>query len=249
MTGTFRSRLRQGEMLLGTMVTIPSATCSEILAELGYDWLFIDGEHGPLETGSILSILQAVGHRIACVVRVPGTDEGIIKKTLDIGVEGLIVPMVNTPEQAADVVRFSRYTPVGLRGVGLYAAQGYGLRFQEYLSGANEQVAVIVQAEHIARSRTSRRSSRSLGSTRSCWAIRPLRQHGPHGKDRRPGGGRGNRPCNQGLQGGWHAARLFRRERGSRTPVSRRGYNLIAAGVDTLIFVNAARSLLDDLRR
>ncbi len=127
MLGTFRQRLRAGETLLGSMVTLPTPAIAEIVADVGFDWLFVDGEHGPLETGDILGILQAVGDRIACIVRVPGADEVPIKKILDLGAEGIIVPQVNTAEQAASVVRHARYSPTGSRGVGLSRAKGYGM--------------------------------------------------------------------------------------------------------------------------
>src|SRR5438876_9841887 len=113
MTGNFRSRLMGGEKLLGTMVTLPAPATAEILADIGFDWLFIDGEHGPLETGDILAILQAVGNRVACIVRVPVAEEVPIKKVLDLGAEGIIVPQVNTVEQAANVVRFASHPPSG----------------------------------------------------------------------------------------------------------------------------------------
>lgn len=148
MNQTFRTRLRNGEKLLGTMVTLSTPSTAEILADLGYDWLFVDGEHGPLETSEVLSILQAVSHKTSCIVRVPVAEEAPIKKMLDLGATGIIAPQVNTPEQAANVVRFSRYAPLGSRGVGLARAHGYGMRFQEYVESANENVAVIVQAEH-----------------------------------------------------------------------------------------------------
>ena len=115
MLGTFRARLKAGETLLGGMVTLPLAAIPEILADLGFDWLFIDGEHGPLGTAEILAMLQAVGDRIACIVRVPGSEEGPIKKILDQGAEGIIVPQVNTVDQAASIVRFARYSPLGSR--------------------------------------------------------------------------------------------------------------------------------------
>jgi 2-dehydro-3-deoxyglucarate aldolase len=148
MPDNFRSRLKNHEKLVGTMVTLPTPSTAEILADLGFDWLFIDGEHGPLEIPDILGILQAVSHRTACIVRVPAGDEVPIKKVLDLGAHGVIAPQINTADQAADVVRFSRYTPAGGRGVGLARAHGYGFRFQEYVESANDTVSVIVQAEH-----------------------------------------------------------------------------------------------------
>jgi 2-keto-3-deoxy-L-rhamnonate aldolase RhmA len=89
-----------------------------------------------------------VSHKTACIVRVPEAAEMPIKRALDLGAHGIIVPQVNTAEQADDVVRWSRYAPEGARGVGLARAQGYGAKFREYLSRANDEIAVIVQAEH-----------------------------------------------------------------------------------------------------
>jgi len=144
----FRQRLKNGERLLGTMVTLPTASTAEILADAGFDWLFVDCEHGSLSTADVMGILQTVGHRIACIVRVPVRDEGEIKRILDVGAQGIIVPQVNTAEEAAEVVRFCRYPPIGGRGVGLGRAQGYGFQFPEYVASANDDVVVIVQAEH-----------------------------------------------------------------------------------------------------
>lgn len=144
----FKSRLASGEKLFGTMVTLTSPATAEILADIGFDWLFIDGEHGPLETSDIAGILRAVGDRVACVVRVPIAGEVPIKKVLDLGATGIIVPQVNSVDQARDVVRWSKYAPLGARGVGLGRAHRYGLQFAEYIETANEQTVVIVQAEH-----------------------------------------------------------------------------------------------------
>jgi 2-keto-3-deoxy-L-rhamnonate aldolase RhmA len=144
----FRSQLLAGKILRGTMLTLPSAAVAEILADAGFDWLFIDCEHGTIETRDIQNILQAVGHRTACIVRVPDCSEGTIKRVLDAGAQGIIVPQVNSAAMAQEVVRCARYAPLGGRGVGIGRAQGYGARFSEYVSTANDEVVVIVQAEH-----------------------------------------------------------------------------------------------------
>jgi len=144
----FRSQLLAGKILRGTMLTLPSAAVAEILAEAGFDWLFIDCEHGTIETRDIQNILQAVGHRTACIVRIPDCSEGTIKRVLDAGAQGIIVPQVNSAAMAQEVVRCARYAPLGGRGVGIGRAQGYGARFSEYVSTANDEVVVIVQAEH-----------------------------------------------------------------------------------------------------
>lgn len=146
---SFRSRLGEGVPLLSTMITLPNAAVAEILADAGFDWLFIDGEHGPLQTQDILAMLQAVGDRTPCLVRVPAAGEAAIKTVLDLGAEGIIVPQVNTAEQAANVVQWARYAPQGSRGVGLARAHGYGRRFKEYVESANGRTVVVVQAEHV----------------------------------------------------------------------------------------------------
>ncbi|HAP09183.1 MAG TPA: 2,4-dihydroxyhept-2-ene-1,7-dioic acid aldolase [Planctomycetaceae bacterium] len=144
----FRRKLLAGQTLHGTMLTLPSASVAEILADAGFDWLFIDCEHGPVEVRDIQQILQAVGHRIACIVRIPECSEGTIKRVLDAGAQGIIVPQVNSAATAREVVRCARYAPLGGRGVGIGRAQGYGARFSQYVQEANDEVIVVVQAEH-----------------------------------------------------------------------------------------------------
>lgn len=148
MIGDFRKRLASGDTMIGTMVTLTSPSVAEILADVGFDWFFVDAEHGPFETGELLAVLQAVGSRVPCIVRVPSGNEVAIKKTLDLGAAGIIVPQVNSAEQAAQVVQYARYAPDGSRGVGLARAHGYGYAFGDYLATANERVTVVVQAEH-----------------------------------------------------------------------------------------------------
>ena len=81
----FRQQLQSGKPLLGTMVTLPTAATAEILADLGFDWLFLDAEHSALSYGDIHGILQAVGDRVACVVRLAAAEEMPVKKVLDLG--------------------------------------------------------------------------------------------------------------------------------------------------------------------
>ncbi len=145
----FKSRLANGEPLFGTMVTLPSPVTAEVLAAAGFDWLFIDAEHGPLGTTEVLAILQAVSHRVACIVRVPESAETPIKQMLDLGAHGIIAPQIQTARQTQQVVTWSKYSPDGSRGVGLARAHGYGATFAEYVEQANDEITVIVQAEHI----------------------------------------------------------------------------------------------------
>lgn len=249
MSKEFRSRLKAGETLLGTMVTLTTPSTAEILAGIGFDWLFVDGEHGPLETGEILSILQAVDHRVACLVRVPGLDEVAIKKTLDLGAAGIIVPQVNTAQQAADVVRFARYAPLGERGVGLARAHGYGMEFQDYMENANESVSVVVQAEHAQ----AVENIESIVKVEGVDAV----LLGPYDLSASLGQ-TGNLDHPSVVQAIDHITETclkasiplgyFGVTAKAVQPFIERGYTLIVAGVDTLMLGTSAKRMLDELR-
>ena len=144
----FRKRLLSGEFLYGTGITLASPEIPEMLAKTGYDWLFIEAEHSPLDYKTMLTLLQASGKSCPGIIRIPDQQEVTIKKALDIGAEGIIIPQVNTAEQAEKILSFAKYPPMGVRGIGLARANMYGLAFEEAVKFTNEETAVIVQAEH-----------------------------------------------------------------------------------------------------
>ena len=149
MHDTFRQKLKRGDRLVGTLVTLPSAEVAEILAGAGFDWLFIDAEHAPHSLQDVQRILQAAEPTCPCVVRSPGTDEVWIKRILDLGPAGVIFPQVNTADDARRIVRLCKYPPEGTRSVGIGRAHGYGMNFENYVRTANEVAAIILQVEHI----------------------------------------------------------------------------------------------------
>ena len=153
MTLSFRHRLKEGRPLMGALLQIPLPEVAEIYATAGYDWLFLDLEHSPMEARQALDILVAVDTRVPCVVRVPWNDEAHIKKALDIGATGIIVPLVNTAEDARLAVGRCKYPPQGVRSVGITRAQRFDLDFDDYMRRANDEVAVIVQIEHVEAAR------------------------------------------------------------------------------------------------
>jgi 2-keto-3-deoxy-L-rhamnonate aldolase RhmA len=146
----FTHRLRRGEPLIGAFICLPAPESAELFAVLGYDWLVLDTEHGPFDTLTAQRMLQAVGGRSGGVVRVPASDGVWIKKALDIGADGVLVPLVNTVEDARRAVDACRYAPLGSRGMGGARCHRYGEGFDAYVARANDEVAVIVQAEHAA---------------------------------------------------------------------------------------------------
>jgi len=249
MKTNFRSRLKRGETLLGTLVTLSSPEVAEILAEAGFDWLFIDMEHSPLDVREAQAILQTVGERCACVLRVPLNDEIWIKKALDIGATGIIIPQVNSRQEAERAVRFCKYPPQGSRGVGVARAQGYGARLQDYLDSANEEIAVIVQAEHI--DGVSR--IEEIVGVAGIDAVLV----GPY--DLSASMGKIGKVADAGVQAAIARVKvacasarmpigIFAATAEAAKPFMREGYSLIAVGIDTIFLVEAANQLVRQLR-
>jgi 4-hydroxy-2-oxoheptanedioate aldolase len=145
----FKQRVRGSRPLVGMWVASGSAYCAEICAGSGLDWLLIDAEHAPNDLRSILAQLQAVAaYPVAPVVRPPVADPVIIKQLLDIGVQTLIVPMVENRHEAETLARAVRYPPDGIRGVGSALARASRWnRVGNYLAGAAEEITLIVQVE------------------------------------------------------------------------------------------------------
>ena len=149
MNEAFLRRLQSGDLLLGTILTLPSPEVAELLSQAGFDWLFVDMEHTSLGVNEVQRILQAVGREFPCLVRIPVMDATWIKKVLESGPAGIIVPHVNTPKDAEKILLWSKYPPEGTRSVGISRAQDYGLNLQDYMIKANENLVVVPQVEHI----------------------------------------------------------------------------------------------------
>lgn len=149
---SFKQALRRGEAQIGLWLSLAQPYSAEVCATAGFQWLLVDGEHAPNDVRSILATLQALapypGH---AVVRAVQGEAALIKQLLDIGVQTLLVPMVDTPEHARALVRATRYPPDGVRGVGAAVARAsrWGARTR-YLDEANDEVCLLVQAETTA---------------------------------------------------------------------------------------------------
>jgi 2-dehydro-3-deoxyglucarate aldolase/4-hydroxy-2-oxoheptanedioate aldolase len=141
--------LREGKKTAGAWAQLASPLTAEILAEAGFDWLIIDLEHGPGDVLTLVSQLQAMKGTGACaLVRAPWNDFVAIKRILDTGVHGLLIPYVNTREEAEAAVRACKYPLEGIRGVaGSPRAQGYGQRVADYLRRANDEILIITAVE------------------------------------------------------------------------------------------------------
>lgn len=148
----FKAALAARRPQLGLWLTLADAYSAEICATAGFDWLLVDGEHSPNDLRSMLAIAQAIAgypasHPIARIPMGHGhVGQALIKQVLDIGYQTLLVPMVDTPEQAAELVRCMRYPPAGVRGIGGSRASRWG-QHAGYAHEANDQVCLLVQVE------------------------------------------------------------------------------------------------------
>ncbi|WP_124081361.1 aldolase/citrate lyase family protein [Pigmentiphaga humi] len=148
---SFKRALQRGAPQFGCWAAFADSYVTEALASIGFDWLLIDNEHAPNDLRSTLSQLQAVApYRSHPVVRPARSDTAAIKQMLDIGVQTLLLPMIDTADQARDAVLATRYPPRGVRGVG--AALARASRWNgvtDYLGKASDEICVLVQVETV----------------------------------------------------------------------------------------------------
>lgn len=145
--------LREGKSTVGTWIQIHSVRMTRMLAAQGCaDWLLLDCEHGAVELPTLMAEISAINDisrgRVTPIVRVAAGTIDQIKQALDCGAHGVLVPMVNTPEEAAAVVSYARFPPAGQRGNGSTLAHvNYGASKNEYITQINDQVLVAIQIE------------------------------------------------------------------------------------------------------
>lgn len=148
----FKSSIMEGLPQIGLWQALANAYTAEICAGAGFDWLLLDGEHAPNDLPLVLSQLQAVAsYPVEPVVRLPTGDPVLVKQYLDIGARTLLIPMIESGEQAAAMVRATRYPPHGIRGVG--SAIGRASRWNrspQYLQNAQDDICLLLQVESVA---------------------------------------------------------------------------------------------------
>jgi len=145
MKNALKKMLKEGKVALGATITIGHPYVAEVLGRVGYDWIMIDTEHAPLEPDNVQNLLQAMSaSKSVPVVRVAWNDMVRIKRLLDVGAYGVVVPWVNTKEEAEYAVRAMRYPPQGVRGFGPRRA---GILDPDYVDTANDELFLGVQIE------------------------------------------------------------------------------------------------------
>ena len=145
----FKQALADGGPLYGLWLGLPDPTVAELAAGSGFDWLLIDHEHGPFELRDIMHHLQALApYPVAPIVRPVEGNPALLKKMLDMGVQTFLIPMVETAEQAQELVSAVLYPPVGTRGIGTSMARAAQWnRIPGYLKKANDEICLLLQVE------------------------------------------------------------------------------------------------------
>lgn len=143
-----KDKLKKRKAVIGSWLQIPAPSIAEIAAQQGIDWVAVDMEHTEIGYETLAGIFRALnGSNTSPVVRVRGNDELDIRRALDVGAEGIIVPLVHTAEQAEKAVGYCKYPPEGIRGYAFCRANKWGDSFDEYVKTANEKTALFVMAE------------------------------------------------------------------------------------------------------
>ena len=145
---TFKQALKEGRPQIGLWFSMASAYAAEVVAGAGFDWILVDTEHSPNDVLQVHAQLQALGGGSAVpVVRPAWNDMVLIKRYLDLGVQTLLIPYVQSEHEARDAVRYTRYPPAGVRGVGGTTRATHFGRIKDYPHRAHEELCVLVQVE------------------------------------------------------------------------------------------------------
>ena len=147
---SLKNKLKNKEITIGSWITLPEPSIVEIMAKVGFDWLTIDMEHSSLSMSQAQELIRIINlSNCVPLVRVMDNNPAIIKRFMDMGSNGIIVPRINTKEDAKKAVDAVKYPPNGKRGVGLYRAQNYSLDLESYRKWNKKESIVIVQIEDI----------------------------------------------------------------------------------------------------
>ena len=150
LSGKLKRKLEKQELTLGSWLTISHQSVIEIMSTAGFEWLCVDIEHSANDLSDVFNLIGHIqGSGMQALVRVYENDPVVIKRVMDAGADGVVVPMVNSVSDAEKAVASVKYPSIGNRGVGLSRAQNYGIGFAEYQDWLEQDAVVIVQIEHI----------------------------------------------------------------------------------------------------
>jgi len=251
MKNRLKEKFQNHDLTLGLWVTLESASITEIATVMGLDWILVDAEHGHLDLKEIMEHVRATRNTDTTpLVRIEEIEQGNIKRVLDIGAEGILVPQVRTAEDVATAIRFAKYPPVGVRGIGAERATRWAMGIQGYTATANENILVIPLIENM----DAVHNFESILSVPGIDAI----FFGPH-----------DLAASCGYLGEWahpqvmeHIFTMRRAAEAAGLPTGimtanpaearkrrEQGFNMLAIGIDTVLMVRAAQEMMEALDR
>lgn len=149
-TVSLRQKIRNKELTLGTWITLYHRALVEIACDSGLDWVCVDLEHSSIDLDQAATLITLANSKNTFpFVRLHSNDPVLVKRMMDAGAKGIIVPSVNSKEEALKAYKSMHYPPLGFRGVGLASAQKYGFSFHDYHKWLKDEAVLIVQIEHI----------------------------------------------------------------------------------------------------
>jgi 4-hydroxy-2-oxoheptanedioate aldolase len=248
---SFKQALKEGRPQIGLWLGLADPYAAEALAGAGFDWFLIDGEHAPNDVRSILAQLQAVApYPVHPVVRPVIGDTALIKQLLDIGAQTLLVPVVETAEQAAQLVRATRYPPNGIRGVGSALARSSRWnQIDGYLHAADDEMCVLVQVE----TRLGLENLTEIAAVEGVDGVffGPADLSASLGLLGQPGHPDVQREISDGIAkvvAAGKAAGVLSADIGLARQYLKAGATFVAVGVDTTLLVRAARTLVAEFK-
>lgn len=246
-----KQALASGRTQYGLFLGLPDTTCAEICAGAGFDWLVVDTEHGPFDLPAVLRHLQTIAaYDVQAIVRPVSDDRNVLKQLLDTGVQSLVVPMVESAEQAVELVRSVRYPPAGVRGLGTALARAARwTRIPGYLHKANDQVCLLAQVE-------TGRAVRALPGILEVEGIDGIfvgpsdlsASMGHIGNPRHPDVVKVIREVLRATRSAGKAAGVLALDPAHIQDYRDHGANMIGIGTDTLLLANSAQQLAESVR-
>jgi len=246
----FKAALQAGKPQIGLWLSMASPYMAEVSATAGFDWLLIDGEHSPNDLQSTLAALQAIApYPSQPIVRVVEGSQHIIKQALDIGAQTILVPMVDTAAQAAQVVAATRYPPQGVRGVGSAIARASRWNARtDYLAVADDETCLLVQAE----------SATAMANLAAICAVDGVdgvfigpadlaASMGHRGKANHPEVQAAIEAAIKTISASGKAAGILTGDVAQARHYLALGCGFVAVGVDVLVYANAARALAAEM--
>jgi 2-keto-3-deoxy-L-rhamnonate aldolase RhmA len=156
LVNNLKQKLARNETTLGLWVTLESPTITEIATILGIDWVLIDAEHGHLDFKDVMEHVRVTRDSgTTALVRIQELEMGVIKRMLDVGADGILIPNIASADEARQAVQFAKYPPWGVRGVGGERATHWGMKLKEYTQVANHETMVIPMIESVAAGRVA----------------------------------------------------------------------------------------------